>query len=122
MKLEFPVLRHAWAGLLHVVRTQRHARWHALVSLVVVVLGIGLQVSRLEWLALILAMGLVWCAEIFNTAIEIACDVISKDPHPLIGLAKDVAAGAVLFAAFVAAAVGAGVFVPRLWEMWRTWV
>lgn len=122
MKLEFPVLRHAWHGLVHVVRTQRHARWHALASLAVVGLGIAFQVSRMEWLALMLAIGLVWVAEIFNTALEIACDVITKDPHPLIGLAKDVAAGAVLVAAFTAAAMGAVVFVPRLWEMWRPWV
>ncbi|WP_009958956.1 diacylglycerol kinase family protein [Verrucomicrobium spinosum] len=122
MKLEFPVLRHAWHGLVHVVRTQRHALWHALASLAVVGLGIGLQVSLIEWLALILAIGLVWVAEIFNTALEIACDVITKEPHPLIGLAKDVAAGAVLVAAFIAAAVGAVVFVPRFWEMWRPWV
>lgn len=121
MKLEFPVLCHAWHGLVHVVRTQRHARWHAIVSLAVIGLGITLQVSRMEWLALLLAMGLVWCAEIFNTALEIACDVITKEPHPLIGLAKDVAAGAVLVAAVAAAGVGAVVFVPRLWEMWARW-
>lgn len=114
MKLEPPVFRHAWLGLRHVVRTQRHARWHALVSLAVIGLGLWWRVSRLEWLALILAMGLVWTAEILNTALEIGCDAISKEPHPLIGLAKDVAAGAVLVAALFAAAVGALVFGPRL--------
>lgn len=114
MKLEPPVFRHAWLGLRHVVRTQRHVRWHALATLAVTGLALGFQVSRGEWLSLILAMGLVWTAEVMNTALEIACDAVSKEPHPLIGLAKDVAAGAVLVAALVAVAVGAVVFVPRL--------
>jgi diacylglycerol kinase len=118
MKLEFPVLRHAWNGLVHVVKTQRHARWHLLLTVAVITLGAWWRVSRMEWLALILAMSIVWCAEIFNTALEIACDAITKEPHPLIGLAKDVAAAAVLVAAVAAAGVGALVFVPRLWGMW----
>ncbi|HSJ04181.1 MAG: diacylglycerol kinase family protein [Verrucomicrobium sp.] len=113
MKLTPPVFRHAWHGLVHVLKTQRHAKWHLLLTLGVVGLGVWLKVGRLEWLALLLAIGLVWVAEVFNTALEIACNAVTQEPHPLIGLAKDVAAGAVLVAALVAAAVGALVFVPR---------
>lgn len=96
------------------IKTQPHARWHLLATLLVMVLGFIFSIARWEWLALLLAMALVWTAEAINTAIELTCDAVSKEKHPLIGHAKDVAAGAVLVAAVFAAAVGALIFLPRL--------
>lgn len=61
---------------------------------------------------LILASGLVLVAEAFNTAIEIDMDLTSPDHHPYARDTKDVAAGAVLIAAVVAAVVGILVFGP----------
>jgi diacylglycerol kinase (ATP) len=62
----------------------------------------------------VVAIGLVWTAEGFNTALEALVDLVSPDRHPLAGRAKDVAAGAVLCAAIAAAIVGAIVFVPKV--------
>ena len=72
------------------------------------------RIQRFEWLVLLLAMALVWTAEACNTAIELACDAITREQHPLVGHAKDVAAGAVLLAAIFAALIGLVVFAPRL--------
>lgn len=85
-------------------------------SVMVVVLGIWLQVEGLEWMMLMLAMGMVWVAEAINTALEQACDAVTLERDERIGRAKDVAAGAVLLAAVFALAVGMIVFVPRVWE------
>jgi diacylglycerol kinase (ATP) len=63
----------------------------------------------------IISIGLVFAAEAFNTAIELLVDKISPDYDEKAGLIKDVAAGAVLFTAIAAAAVGIIVFVPKLW-------
>ena len=114
MKLRLQAFHCAAAGISHLFRTQPHARWHFLAMALVVITGIFCKVRRMEWLALLLAMGLVWTAEACNTAIELACDAITREQHPLIGRAKDVAAGAVLLAALFAALVGAMVFAPRL--------
>lgn len=110
MKLRWFSFRCAIAGIVHLFKTQHHARWHALASLAVIIGGITFKVERGEWLALILAMALVWTAEAFNTALELACDAITLEKHPLIGHAKDVAAGAVLIASIFAAVIGVIVF------------
>ncbi len=110
MKLRWSSFRCAIAGILYLLRTQPHARWHLLISLGVIALGFVFQVSRGDWLALVLAMALVWTAEALNTAIELTCNAITLEKHPVIGLAKDVAAGAVLLASLFAVVVGAIVF------------
>lgn len=113
MKLRWNAFHCAFAGLAYLIKTQTHARWHLLATLLVIGLGFIFSVNRWEWLALLLAMALVWVAEAINTAIELACDAVSKEKHPLIGHAKDVAAGAVLIAALFAAAVGGLIFLSH---------
>lgn len=114
MKLRLQAFQCAFAGVVQMFKSQPHTRWHALASALVVASGFVCDVQRVEWLALLLAMALVWTAEACNTAIELACDAVTREPHPLIGRAKDAAAGAVLLAALFAALVGMLVFAPRL--------
>jgi diacylglycerol kinase (ATP) len=104
----------AFRGIALVLRTQHNAWLHALATIATLVLGVLLEVSRGEWLALTLAIALVWMAEGFNTAVEALCDVVSPNHHPEVERAKDVAAGAVLIAALGALAVGLMVFAPKL--------
>ena len=93
----------------------QHNAWiHAVATVVVIALGFAFRVSRLEWLALILAIVSVWTAEALNTAFEFLCDAASPEFHPLVQKAKDVAAGAVLICAVGAAVIGALVLGPQL--------
>jgi diacylglycerol kinase (ATP) len=112
--LKWSAFRCAFAGLADLVKTQPHARWHLLATVGVVILGFLLGITRGEWLGLLLAMALVWVAEAINTAIELTCDAMTLERHPLIGRAKDLGAAAVLIAAGFAAIVGLVVFLPRL--------
>ncbi len=105
---------YAFAGIAHMLRTQHNAWIHLVVSIAVVGLGVLLPLSRMEWCALVFAIGFVWVAEGFNTALESLADAVTEDSHPLVGRAKDVAAGAVLIAAGVAAGVGVLVMGPHL--------
>lgn len=105
---------YAGRGVWILLRSQHNSWIHAMGTLVVVAAGLALGVSRAEWLALVLAMTLVWSAEGFNTAIEYLSDAAQPEFHPLIEKAKDVAAGAVLLSALGALAVGALVFAPHL--------
>ncbi len=110
-------VRCALVGVLGLVARERNARVHAAATVGVVVAGIGLDVAPSGWALLALAMGVVWAAEALNTAVEELADLVSPEPHPAVGRAKDVAAGGVLLAAIAAAVVGGLVFVPRLLEL-----
>ena len=108
-----PALLSAGAGLLLVLRSQHNAWIHAVATLLVLALAVLFPLSGLEWCVLLIAIGLVWSAEAMNTALELLADAVSPDRNPLIGQAKDAAAGAVLVAALVAAAVGIIVLGPH---------
>jgi len=75
------------------------------------------QVSRVEWLMLIVAIGCVIGSEVMNSALEIVVDMVQPDFHPLAGMAKDVAAGTVLVTTIQAIAIGLIVFFPRLFSL-----
>ena len=105
-----PALRGIWAML----RDEHNARIHAAATGAVVAAGIGFGLERGEWLAIAVATGLVWVAEAFNSAVEALGDAVSSEAHPLVGRAKDVAAGGVLLAAIGALVVAALVFGPRV--------
>ena len=104
---------YAWRGIVWLVLTQGNALVHLAATVAVAAAGFYFKVSAGEWLALVLAMSTVWLAEGLNTAIEALADRITTERDPLIGRAKDVAAGAVLIAAIAAAIVGGIVFWPR---------
>jgi diacylglycerol kinase (ATP) len=105
---------YAGRGIQTMLVTQHNARIHAAASVLVAATGFILEVSRFEWLVLILAVVAVWTAESLNTALEFLCDVASPEFHPLVEKSKDVAAGAVLICAVGAAVAGAIVFAPHL--------
>lgn len=83
--------------------------------------GFLFQISRLEWVAVVLAVGLVISAEAINSAVERLGDAISFEIQPQLRDAKDLGAGAVLLAAAVAMAVGLLVFVPHIFTAFVRW-
>jgi diacylglycerol kinase (ATP) len=102
--------RHALNGILLSFRTQRHLRIHFIIALFVLAGGFLYRLNRAELLLLVGAISLVILAELLNTSLETVVDLVTTDYHPLAKVAKDVAAGAVLVAAFNAALVGAVLF------------
>jgi diacylglycerol kinase (ATP) len=100
----------AFEGIIHVLRTQRNMRIHFAIAVVVLVAAIAADVTKIELIALLLAIAFVLVTEMINTAIEGAIDVATSSFDPLAKLAKDIAAGAVLIAAINAVAVGYLVF------------
>jgi diacylglycerol kinase (ATP) len=101
---------YAVEGIIHVLRTQRNLRLHFLAAILVFAAAIALGVTRLQLIALVLAIAFVLVAEMLNTAIEGVIDVSTTSFDPNAKLAKDIAAGAVLIAAVTAVAVGYLVF------------
>ena len=106
----------ALSGILHVLVTQPNARIHAVFTLAVFLFAGLLKLPRLEWALLLLTVGLVWAAEIFNTAVEVVVDAVSPEYDPKAKIIKDVSAGAVLVTVLISILVGLVIFGPHLWE------
>ncbi len=104
----------AWQGIKSCIGKEQNLSFHLLASAVVVVAGFLLGITRVEWLIIILCIGVVIAAELFNTAIERLVDLVSPGRHPIAGQVKDIAAGAVLVCAAAAAIIGLIIFVPYL--------
>ncbi len=109
----------ATRGVCCVFVSERNFRIHCAAAFTAVLLGFLLKLSGGEWLAIVLCVGTVMAAEVFNTAIEYLADVVHPEMDPGIRRAKDAAAGGVLIASVAAAAVGAIVYLPAIWE-WLT--
>jgi diacylglycerol kinase (ATP) len=107
---------YAIEGIIHVLRTQRNMRIHFAIAVGVLVAALAFDVSRLELIALLIAIVFVLIAEMLNTAVEAAVDVASTSFDPMAKLAKDIGAGAVLIAAINAIAVGYLVFSGQVAE------
>lgn len=105
---------YAGHGLRTLLATQHNAWIHAVATLLVVGAALAFRLGRMEWVALILTLVSVWTAESLNTALEFLCDAASPEFHPLVEKAKDVAAGAVLICALGAVAAGVLVFAPHV--------
>jgi len=100
-------------GIVHVLRTQRNMRIHFAIAVAVLAVAAVVGVSKIELVALLLAIAFVLVAEMINTAVESAIDVSTTAFDPMAKLAKDIAAGAVLIASVNAVAIGYLVFAGK---------
>jgi diacylglycerol kinase len=114
IRTRIAAFRYAFDGWLYLLRTQRNAWIHAVISIVVVVLGFWLDLSRGDWVAVVLVIALVWLAEFLNTALEAVVDLASPEHNRLAKAGKDLGAAAVLIAAGAAVIVGLLVLGPPL--------
>ena len=107
-------LNWAFEGVIHVLRSERNMRIHFAVATAVLLLAFSYGVTKLELMALLVAISFVLIAEMVNTAIEKTIDLAATSFDPLAKTAKDIAAGAVLIASVNAVVIGYLVFADRL--------
>ncbi len=107
---------NGFRGIGALLSTQRNSRVHLGATIAVVALGLWVGIGPSDWALLSIAIAAVWIAEAFNTALEFLSDAACPGRNPLVGRAKDVAAGAVIFASIGAVVVGLFVFVPALFR------
>jgi diacylglycerol kinase (ATP) len=108
--------RCAFSGWWYVIRTQKNAWIHAIVSILVVVTGIWIGLALYDWAVIIIAIAMVWTAEFINSALEAVVDLASPQKHRLAQVGKDVGAAAVLISAISAAIIGILILGPPLWQ------
>ncbi len=106
--------KYAFTGMATSFKTEQNMKIHILVMILVIIAGIVLKISSLDWIILVIMFGLVISAELFNTAIETVVDMITKEKNEKAKIAKDVAAGAVLVLAIASVIVGLIIFIPKI--------
>jgi diacylglycerol kinase (ATP) len=109
--------RYAWAGLRYFIVTEHNSWLHLAATFAAIALSATLGLGANEWLWIITAIGWVWTAEAFNTAIERLADAVTLERNETIKAAKDVAAAGVLVSAVTAFLIGLIIFYPHL----RSW-
>lgn len=107
-------------GIVYAFNTQRNMKVHAIITFMVILLGIVARLSWMEWLWIMAAIAMVFAMELMNTAVEAVVDLVMPDPHPVAKIAKDTAAGAVFITAVFAVFVGVVIFAKPLFYIART--
>lgn len=103
---------YAYHGVKNAFVQERNLQIHVLVSCVVITTGFFLEITMIEWLVILLLIGGMITAELFNTAIERIVDLVTKEYHPLAKQAKDIAAAAVFIYACTSVIIGLIIFIP----------
>lgn len=114
MKKLFRSFGFAFTGMKELLKSEQNARIHLFISICVIIAGFVFCISAWEWCVVALCIGLVFAAEAFNTVVEKLVDHLFPHKHETARLAKDIAAGAVLFCALMAVVCGLIIFLPKL--------
>ena len=105
---------YAFNGLRILIREEHNSRIHLFITGCVAVAGWLLKISSIEWITILLCIGLVIALELVNSAIENLANYVSPEKRAIIKKTKDLSAGAVLIGAIIAAIVGVVIFLPKI--------
>lgn len=108
---------YAFEGIWTGIRKERNMKIHCLAIIFVMLAGTLFHITATEWCICLLLFALVAALELVNTAVEAVVDLVTEEKKPLAKIAKDTAAGAVLFAAIVSVIIGCIIFLPYLLEL-----
>lgn len=105
---------YAGQGIIFLIRNERNFKIQTIIALLVIVAGFYFQISRIDWIIVIMLIGMMLSIEALNTAIEKTVDLVTSNIHPLAKSAKDVSAGAALIFAFISVIIGIIIFLPYI--------
>jgi diacylglycerol kinase (ATP) len=105
---------YAMHGLFYLLKNEHNSRIQLGAAIISIGMAIILKLNIIEWSLLIIVIGIVFLAELFNSAVETLADIIDPEWNKMIMMAKDYSAAAVLISAIVALVVGCIIMVPKL--------
>ncbi|NNC50368.1 MAG: diacylglycerol kinase family protein [Flaviramulus sp.] len=114
LKNRLKSIEYAFKGAVFLVKTEASIQIQLIIAMLVTAAGFYFNISTNEWLAQIMAIGLVMSIEGINTAIEYIANFIHPERHQKIGIIKDIAAGAVFIAAIFAVIIGLIIYFPKI--------
>lgn len=110
--------KNAEKGMRLSLKSERNMRVHLLVAFFVLITAYCLNFSVIKFCILLLTIAAVIASEMFNSAIEFALDAMYHNKYSkIVGMAKDIAAGAVLLITITALLIGALLFVPPIIQL-----
>lgn len=101
-------------GAIYLLKTEASIKVQFAIAIIITILGFYFNISKTEWIAQVLAIGMVMGIEGINSGIEEIADFIHPEKHNKIGLIKDISAGAVFFTSFFAIIVGLIIYIPKI--------
>jgi len=119
MKKRLLSFKYAFDGIICVASTEANFQIHIAAAAAALFLGFFLEIGRTEWCLVLLCFAAVLSAEALNSAVERLTNLVSPGRRPEAGAVKDIAAGAVLVSAIMAAAVGGIIFLPKIAALLR---
>lgn len=105
----------AWNGIVEAIKTECNFQFHLIAAVLVIIAGFLLHLSLIEWIMIVMVIGLVLTVELINSAIEKIIDYVKPEIHPAAKIIKDTSAGAVLIVAIIAVIIGSIIFIPKLY-------
>ncbi|QPA30114.1 diacylglycerol kinase family protein [Thermaerobacillus caldiproteolyticus] len=105
---------YAWTGIVMAIKEESHMKVHLFFAFIAIVAAFIVNISKTEWLILLVTIGMVISLEMVNTALERVVDLTTQELHPLAKAAKDIAAGAVLVGAMISVIIGIIIFLPYI--------
>ena len=101
-------------GISYVTKSEKNFKREIALGIIALILSYILKIDKIEFIIVLTMICLVLTAEIINTAIERAVDLVTKEYHELARIAKDVSAGSVLVTSIFALIIGIIIFIPKI--------
>ena len=106
--------KYAFCGIITALKKEQNMKIHFTIAILVIIVGIILKISTIEWIICLILIGIVISLELVNTAIEQVVDIAMPEINEKAKIAKDVAAGAVLMVAIISLICGLIIFIPKI--------
>ena len=110
----FSALFHSFEGVRYFFSNERNGKLQLTIAAIAITASVAFKINSMEWLAVLICVGMVICLEMINTSLEQLSNKVETAYNPVIKLVKDVAAGAVLFASLISIVIGGIIFLPKL--------
>lgn len=117
LKERFRSFQYAFSGIRFLIKNEHNSRIHLLLGIIAIISGLIFNITRFEWILLIIVIGVVFISELFNSALEVLADFVNPEWNEKIRQVKDLSAAAVLFAAACSVLVGALMFIPYILDL-----
>lgn len=98
--------KNAFQGIWYAIRMERNMKIHLAAAVLIILVGLWLDIDKIEFAIICVAVMVVICFELINTAVEVMVNVIVDVYHPKAKIIKDVSAGAVFVSAFFSIVIG----------------
>jgi diacylglycerol kinase (ATP) len=119
LKSRLDSFKYAFNGIIMLLKNEHNSRIHFLAAFIAILAGFLLKIDRIEWVILVVVIGIVFLAELFNTSLETISDIVNSELNESIRNAKDYSAAAVLMSAIISIVAGAIIFTPKILDLFK---